>query len=303
MLKKIILVLTGHYKDKIKNTLIYKDFVKVMKNNYMDVELLGIDEYRELLQIPEARRGQTGCIDVEKESSAVSKNDCLFISDSEEVLEKLQTAGCFTIAVYHEDVTGILPGTQYAIEGLADIDWEYLNKVHQRFMNIPWHITETKRCTIREMSENDLEDLYELYANPEVTKYTEALFQDKEQEKQYIKDYIENVYKYYGFGTWLIHRKEDGKLIGRAGFNYRPGFEEVELGFVIGYPYWKLGYAYEVCSHLMNIGKIVYEFEKVQALVHKENKASIQLLKKLDFRCDEEVIVGDMKYQRYIYSR
>ena len=28
---------------------------------------------------------------------------------------------------------------------------------------------------------------------------------------QYIKDYIENVYKYYGFGTWLIHRKEDGR--------------------------------------------------------------------------------------------
>lgn len=301
MLRKIILVLTESYKDKIEDTLIYEDFVRVMKNNHTDVELFVSDKYVEFLRASKGGKAQIGTN--EAESTAIPNNDCLFISDSEEVLEKLQTAGCFTIAVYHEEVTGILPGTQYAIEGIADIDWEYLNKVHQRFCRIPWDITETRRCIIREMGENDLEDLYKLYANPEVTKYTEALFQDKEQEKQYINDYIENVYKYYGFGTWLIHRREDGKLIGRAGFNYRPGFEEVELGFVIGYPYWRMGYAYEVCSHILNIGKTVFEFEKVQALVHKENEASIQLLKKLGFCYDNEVMVEGIEYRRYVYER
>ena len=282
MLRKVILVLTESYKDKIENALIYVDFVRVMKNNCTDVELFTGDEYVEFLQT------------VDKDS--------LFISDNEEVLKKLQAEGGFTIAVYHEGVTGILPGTQYAIEGLADIDWEYLNKVHQRFCKIPWHITETKRCTLREMGENDLYDLYELYTNPQVTRYTEALFQDKEQEKQYINDYIENVYKYYGFGTWLIHRKEDGKLIGRAGFNYRPGFDEAELGFVIGYPYWRKGYAYEVCSHLLYIGKTVYEFDRVQALVHKENEASIQLLKKLGFCYSNNVFAEGVEYQRFLYT-
>lgn len=305
MLRKIILALTESYKDKIENTLIYEDFVRAMKNFHTDVELFVGEEYAELLQVSGGRRTQIGSIEAEnteKETIVMQNKDCLFLSDSEEVLEKLQADGCFTIAVYHEEVTGILPGTQYAIEGLEDIDWEYLNKVHQRFCRIPWDITETKRCTIREMGENDLEDLYELYANPQVTKYTEALFQNKEQEKQYINDYIENVYKYYGFGTWLIHRKEDGKLIGRAGFNYRPGFEEAELGFVIGYPYWRMGYAYEVCNHLLHIGKTIYEFEKVQALVHKENEASVQLLKKLGFYYDNDVIVDGLEYQRYLYD-
>ncbi len=282
MLRKIILVLTESYKDRIRDTLTYEKFVRTMKNHRTDVGLFISDECAEFF--------------------AAEDKDCLFISDSEEVLEKLQEAGRFTVAVYHEEVTGILAGTQYAIEGLADIDWEYLNKVHQRFCRIPWYITETKRCIIREMGENDLEDLYKLYAEPQVTKYTEALFRDKEQEKQYINDYIENVYKYYGFGTWLIHRKEDGRLIGRAGFNYRPGFEEAELGFVIGYPYWRMGYAYEVCSHLLHIGKTVYEFDKVQALVHKENEASIQLLRKLGFYCDEDVIVEGAEYRRFLYT-
>ena len=163
-------------------------------------------------------------------------------------------------------------------------------------------IAETERLILRRYEEEDLEDLYELYKEPEVTRYTEALFQDKEQEKQYIKDYIENIYKYYGFGTWLIHRKEDGRLIGRAGFNYRPGFEEAELGFVIGYPYWRMGYAYEVCRHLLLIGQKVFELERIQALVDENNLASIGLLRKLGFSYKEDVRIDNRKYQRYLYE-
>ena len=133
-----------------------------------------------------------------------------------------------------------------------------------------------------------------------MTRYTEALFRDREQERHYIEDYIENIYKYFGFGTWLIHRKEDGKLIGRAGFNFRPGFEEAELGFVIGYPFWRNGYAYEVCSHLLELGRTVFEFQKVQALADAENKASVCLLEKLGFSYAEDVTVDGHVYRRYL---
>ena len=91
-------------------------------------------------------------------------------------------------------------------------------------------------------------------------------------------------------------------LIGRAGFNFRPGYDEVELGFVIGYPFWRNGYAYEVCSHLLQLGKAVFEFEKVQALVDKENTASICLLEKLGFFYIENVTVDGHEYRRYLYG-
>ena len=181
-----------------------------------------------------------------------------------------------------------------------NIEWEYLQKVYQCFTGKPWEITQTKRCMIREMSTEDVDDLYELYDSPLVTRYMEGLFPNKEQERQYIRDYIENVYEYYEFGTWLIHRKEDGRLIGRAGFNYRPGFDAVELGFIIGEPYWRNGYAYEVCNHLMEIGKSVYEFDRVQAMVKKENKASIRLLEKLGFTYMENILLDGEDYQRYL---
>ena len=240
------------------------------------------------------------CADNLRGMLPLPKEGMLYLSDNAEILAFIQSQGCYTVAVYHEGVSGILSGTQYAVEGTEEVEWEYLQKVYRRFAGKPWDITQTDRCTIREMSVADVDDLYELYDSPLVTRYMEGLCTKKEQEIQYIQDYIKNVYEYYDFGIWLIHRKEDGQLIGRAGFYYRPGFEEVELGFLIGQPYWRRGYAYEVCSHLMEMGKSIYEFDKVQAVVKKENLASVYLLKKLGFHYEKEIVLDGEEYQRYL---
>ena len=290
MLKKITIVLTGKYKEKIEKSHVYENLQGIVKRNQAQFQLYETEVFGEKYKNTEMTAGKSR-----------DEFEGLWLCDDAKVLETLQNAGAFTVAVYHEDVKGLLSGTQYAVEGLSDIDWEYLNKIYQRYCKVPWEITETKRCKIREMGIEDTDALYELYADEQVTRYTEDLFKDKEQEKRYIEEYVENIYKYYGFGTWLTHRKEDGVLIGRAGFNYRPGYEEAELGFIIGYPYWRQGYAYEVCTHLLQLGKEVFEFERVQAFVDKENKASIELLKKLGFSYKEETVLDDKKYLRYLY--
>lgn len=284
MLKRVILILKEKYLKDVKESGNLSFFVEEMERHRTEVEVYGKNESES----------------VEEKRLQKIIADTLFFSDDAYVLSKLQEIGGYTVALYHEGVGGLLSGTQFAVEGIGDVDWEYLYKVYQRFVKDPWEITETARCTLREMGEKDVDDLYELYSSPLLTRYTEGLFPEKEQELQYIKDYIENVYKYYGFGTWLIHRKEDGKLIGRAGFNYRPGFEEAELGFLIGEPFWRQGYAYEVCNRLMGLAKSVYEFETVQALVKKENTASVRLLEKLGFTWYEVVDLDGESYQRYL---
>lgn len=285
MLKTIVLNLNEKYKNTLEESGELAFFIEEMKKHGTDVEVCGKSE-----------AVLASCL----ESETVCGEETLFFSDDPDILSKLQAQGYYTVAVYHEGVSGLLSGTQFAVEGLADTDWEYLYKVYQRFVGEPWSITETVRCTIREMCEKDVDELYELYDSPNVTRYMEGLFPEKKQEEEYIKDYIENVYKYYGFGTWLIHRKEDGKLIGRAGFNYRPGYEEAELGFIIGEDFWRQGYAYEVCSRLMMLAGSVYELEQVQALVKKENEASVGLLRKLGFSYAEEVEWDGESYQRYL---
>lgn len=288
MLEKMILILTEGYKKKLETSDGYSAFIEQMQIHGTIVQSWECKQWKN---------------EVVSNDSIWEKKETpftLYLSDNGEVLGYLQDKGRYTIAVYHSEVKGILPGTQYAIEGIEDVEWDFYDKVYQRFEGEPWKITETARCIIREMGIDDVDDLYELYRSPLVTRYTETLFSKKDQERQYIQDYVENIYKYYGFGIWLIYGKEDGKLIGRAGFNYRPGFEEVELGFVIGEAYWHKGYAYEVCCHLLELGKSVYEFEKVQALVRKENEASIRLLKKLGFAYVEDVMLDGQEYARYL---
>ena len=285
MLKTIVLILTENYKNILDESGELASFIREMKKHGAEVEVSGKSDIK--LNPYSAQLSDCGC-------------GTLFFSDDADILSKLQVQGYYTVAVYHEGVSGLLSGTQYALEGLSDTDWEYLYKVYQRFVGEPWSITETARCTIREICEADVDELYELYNSPNVTRYMEGLSSEKKQEAEYIKDYIENAYKYYGFGTWLIHRKEDGKLIGRAGFNYRPGYERAELGFIIGENFWRQGYAYEVCSHLMLLADRVYELEQVQALVKKENTASVGLLRKLGFSYMEEVELDGESYQRYL---
>lgn len=282
MLKNIILIFTGTYIRKIKELSEWNILKGELEKQNYKVHLTGMECVEDI--------GDRFCM-----------QESIFISDDRAVLEHLRKLGGYTMACYHEGVSGLMGCTQYAIEGIEGMDADYLEKVYQRYCKIPWHITETKRCSIREMGPADLADLYELYADKRITRYTEALFEDREHEKNYIEDYVDNVYKYFGFGTWLIHRKKDGRLIGRAGFNYRAGFDEPELGFVIGYPYWRQGYAYEVCIRLLQIGRTVFEFEKIQALVDEENEASKCLLKKLGFCYVEKVVVDGKEYCRYLY--
>ena len=161
---------------------------------------------------------------------------------------------------------------------------------------LPWNILETPRCLIRETTTADVEDFYRIYSHPAITKYMEGLYPEVEQEKQYVREYIEKVYTFYGFGVWTVVEKESGAVIGRAGLSYREGFEDPELGFIIGVPWQRRGYAWEVCRAILGYAAAVLEFTKVQALVETENTASLKLCEKLGFYRDSRVVLNGKKY-------
>lgn len=167
-------------------------------------------------------------------------------------------------------------GTRYAVESLAELDIEYLERVRRRYNHIPWDIGETDRCLIRELSLSDLPALYELYAKPGMTDYVEPLY-DYKTELEYQKAYIENMYGFYEYGMWLVFSKETGKLIGRA------GLEHDELGYMIAPELQNLGYATEVCRFIINYARENTDFEELYCRIDERNTASVRLAKKLGF--------------------
>ncbi len=246
---------------------------------------------------------ETGEIEETKQSLAPLLKEwktSLYVCDEGKMAAAIKNAGGYVIACCHEkNREETFSGIPFAAEGIEEIETDYFFKIFDRYIGRPWKIAKTKRCLVREMQESDLDSLYRLYQDKEVTRYTEGLYEDPEEEKVYITNYIQHIYRYYGFGTWLIFEKETGKLIGRAGFNYRPGFKDPELGFLIGVPYQRKGYAYEVCRKLIELGKEEFEFDAVSAFVEKENEASCHLCIKLGFFYKEDVVIDGKTYLHF----
>ena len=228
-------------------------------------------------------------------------NETLYITDHEEICRQLLEEQANVLVWLHEDNKDRdLGQVPYAIENIRELDFTYAEKIYQRFQKLPWQIAETKRCMIREMTEEDLDAVYEVYEAPSITKYMEGLYEDREEELEYTRSYIQNAYAFWGYGTWVIERKSDHKIIGRVGYNLREGYEEPELGFVIMENEQKKGYAFECCEAVLRVGKEEYEFEQVQALVKEENVASVNLCKKLGFEYLEKIEEENEEYLRFL---
>ena len=228
----------------------------------------------------------------------------LYVTDDPKTAAELKSRGEAVLIYLHEgnsenDFSGFL----YAAEDPDDLDPEYVLKVYQRMKGLPWKILETERCLIRETVPEDVDAFFEIYSDPAITRYMEELYPEKEQEKQYIREYIEKVYTFYEFGVWTVIEQSSGDVIGRAGFAYRDGFEEPELGFIIGVPWQHHGYAEEVCCAIMDYGWDRLGFTRIQAFVEPGNEASLSLCGKLGFQREERILLEGKEYIRLVAER
>lgn len=221
----------------------------------------------------------------------------LFVTDIAECAKLLTEKNFCVVALEHgENTSEKFDGIKYIFSEPEEVDFDSYLKAYQRIKGLPWNILQTKRCLIRETTVDDVDKLYKIYSEPEMTRYMEGLFSDPEDEKRYMKDYIDKVYGFMGFGVWSVIEKESNELIGRAGFSIRKGFDHPEIGFLISKSRQNMGYAKEVASAVLDYGKSVLGFCLVQALVKRGNIISINLLKKLGFKIERMVEVEEDIY-------
>ncbi len=170
-----------------------------------------------------------------------------------------------------------------------EIPTAYLYRVWQRHKGLPWHILDTRRLSLREMTEVDLDALYEIHREEDSRFFPEGLQEDRTVELGKIREYIRGMYGFYGFGIWMVSEKETGQAVGRAGLQVREGCAEPELGFAIAPAFRGKGYALEACRGVLRYGFEELELPAVRAVVHRENKKSLRLCEKLGFHVDKEM--------------
>ena len=217
----------------------------------------------------------------------------LYLTDDACEARRLKDAGEAVLVHFHEGNKGQdFSGFAYAVLEPEEVGEDYFEKVYRRLKGLPIQICETERCLVREMVPEDGQAFYDMYRSEAVSRFLQDIHESPEAEAEYIRSYSALQYAFYDYGIWSIVEKESGQVIGRAGFTSRSGYETPELGYLIGEPWQGKGYAYEVCSALLEYGQKELEFDRVQTLIAPENEASLNLAMKLGFEYREEIALS-----------
>ncbi len=237
--------------------------------------------------------------EIESSFDKENKITTLIICDDGEETARLVDKGYYAVGFRHDlNKDEEFTKAKYVFGDIEDIDMDSFVKAYQRYSGEPWEILRTDRLLVRETTIDDVDEFYKLYADPSITEFMEGLFENPEDEKRYQSDYIQKVYGLMGFGVWTLERLTDGRVIGRAGYSVRGGFDEPELGFLVGKEYQRQGYAMEACRAILEYGKTLLCFEKVQTLVKAENAVSIHMCEALGFEK-----VGEVDIEENIYGK
>ena len=249
----------------------------------------------EKITLPNYKNSDTKvvCQNKTNEIDSSERENTIYVCDDSDVAKRLCVAGENVVALLtEENIDSDFSFCKYAVMDVSACELDFFEGILKRFLGLPWDILETERCLVRETTVEDVDAFYDLYKDKEITEYMEDLFEDRDEEIEYTKSYIKNVYEFYGFSMWTVLEKTSGKIIGRAGVSYREGYELPELGFMIGKAYWRQGYAFEVCKAIANYMHENYEMDQIQIFIEPENTPSILLAKKLGAYLDKEQCMG-----------
>jgi RimJ/RimL family protein N-acetyltransferase len=157
-------------------------------------------------------------------------------------------------------------------------------------------ILETPRLILRQFTEGDLGNLFDLNSDPEVMRY---LTGGRPTPREEIRDQIIPVHlavydRLHRLGTWAAESTVTGEFLGW--FHFRPGPDSdtanIDLGYRLRRSAWNKGYATEGSRALINMGFTELAVERVFAHAMTLNAASRHVLEKCGL-----MLVGTIPYE------
>ena len=189
-------------------------------------------------------------------------------------------------------------------------------------------VLETERLYLREMTEEDYEDLCDILQDEACMYAYEHAFSD-EEARDWLTRQIER-YARYGVGLWAVIRKEDGYFLGQCGLTVQrtlaPGEapdydphspylstenarswercfyptdrpvvelgagEELEIGYLLKRQYWHNGFAGEAAAACRDYAFTVLRTQRVVSIIRENNLASRLVAERIGLRPDYRII-------------
>lgn len=171
----------------------------------------------------------------------------------------------------------------------------------------PFPVLETNRLLLRNLTHNDVGDVYDIRSNPVTMLYIPRPIAKTKDDALAVINMIT------GFTTanerinWAITEKGNDKLIGIIGFvNFKPESHRGEVGYVLNNQYLRKGIMYEALQAVLGYGFNTLGLHSVEAIIRTDNIASMQLVEKSGFNREahfRDYIFHNGRYwDEYVYT-
>jgi len=166
-------------------------------------------------------------------------------------------------------------------------------------------ILETNRLILRHLVNDDLDDLFALYSDPEIRQYFPEGLLNLAETKEELEWHMNGHPKYPELGLWATIHKETGKFIGRCGLLpwEIDGKLEVEIAYLLDKSFWHQGLATEAAQGILKYGFENLNLSRLICLIDPENISSQRVAERIGMTLERKVdgIAGD-NYPTLIYS-
>lgn len=151
-------------------------------------------------------------------------------------------------------------------------------------------ILETNRLILRRQVIEDLDDLWSLYCDPEITKYIPDAPRSRQEAQEELEWHMHGHPQNPQLGLWAAIHKDTGKFIGRCGLLpwTIDGQNEVEIAYTISRAYWGQGLATEAAQGILQYGFDELLLNRLICLIDPENNASRRVAEKIGMSFEKE---------------
>ncbi len=149
----------------------------------------------------------------------------------------------------------------------------------------------TERLLVRPWRSDDLEELADLFAHPEVWWFPLRRGFRREETVEFLRVRL-NEWEQQGWGLWAL--VGDGRLIGYAGFalpTFLPKVMPVpEIGWRLHPEYWGRGLATEAARAALDHGFGDLRFDQVVSIYEPDNVASGRVMERIGMTRDRDTV-------------
>lgn len=158
-------------------------------------------------------------------------------------------------------------------------------------------ILETERLLLRRQVIGDLDALWALYCDPEITKYIPDAPKSRDEAREELEWHMHGHPRRPELGLWATILKENGKFIGRCGLLpwSIEGRDEVEVAYTIAREYWGRGLGTEAARAILRYGFERLGLRRLICTIEPGNVASQRVAAKIGMKLEKKVdgIAGD----------